>query len=82
MSVALRAQGVEKECGCLSGITDKQAVLVELSGMLEMVTWKVAQARSAFTAPTDKAAAEYLQKVERGLAKLKTWTTENAWRPK
>lgn len=72
-----------KKCGCFSGLSDKQAVLVELGGMLEMFTWKVAQARSTFitSSPADKAAADYLQKVERGLEKLKEWTTKNAWRP-
>lgn len=71
--------GEEKKCGCLSGISDKQAVLVELAGMLEMVSWKVAQARGVLT--TDKAAAEYLQKVEKGLERLKDWSTKRAWRP-
>ena len=74
--------GVEKKCGCLSGLTDRQEVLVQLSGLLELVHWKVTTAKVAFTTtePTDKAAAEYLCKVEMGMAKLRKWTTENGWK--
>lgn len=63
----------------MTGLTDKQAVLLELSGMLEMFTWKVSQARAAFI--EDKASADYLAKVERGLANLKEWALQNGWRP-
>ncbi len=67
----------------MTGLTDRQAVLLELSGMLELVTWKVTTAKVAFTTaePADKAAAEYLRKVERGLENLRKWATENGWRP-
>lgn len=69
----------------MTGLTDRQAVLLELSGMLEMVSWKVSQARSAFEAqpaPENARAAEYLRKVGLGLENLKRWTNENGWRPK
>jgi hypothetical protein len=66
------------------GGTKRAAVLVELGGATGKLTGQVAQVRSAFAArstPADKAAAEYLQKVERGLTSLKEWTTKNAWQP-
>lgn len=62
----------------MTGLTDRQAVLLELAGMLEMVTWKVSTARVAFS--DDKAAADYLKKVELGLERLRRWSTENGWR--
>lgn len=76
--------GEKKKCGCFSGLTDQQAVLVELSGMLEMVEWKVHTAMTSFLTqqtPKDKVSAEYLRKVGDGLKRLRKWTTENAWRP-
>lgn len=67
----------------MTGLTQRQATLLELAGMLEMVEWKVAAARSSFfpiATPEDKAAEEYLAKVVLGLKKLRTWTAENGWR--
>ncbi len=69
-------------CCCMSGLTDRQVVLVELGGMMDMFQWKVSQARSAFetqTMPGDKEALDYLLKVEKGLANLKAWAAANAW---
>lgn len=67
----------------MTGLTDRQAVLLELAGMLELVSWKVATARVPFAAGTtqsDKDAAEYLRKVRIGLENLRKWTTENGWK--
>ena len=36
--------------------------------------------QAAEKAAVDKAAAEYLAKVEKGLANLRQWTTENGWK--
>lgn len=69
-------------CGCMSGLTDRQVVLAELGGMMDMFQWKVSQARSAFemqTMPGDKEALDYLLKAERGLANLKAWAAAKAW---
>ena len=68
----------------MSGLTDRQAVLVELAGMLELVSWKAQTAESAFAdgqTPQDKAAAEYLRKCVTGIDKLRQWATQNGWRP-
>ncbi len=73
--------GTEKKCGCLSGISDRQALLLVLDGVCELLAWKVATAKAAFATqePADKAEAEYLGKVEKGLANLRKWATENAY---
>ena len=73
--------GAEKKCGCLSGISDRQALLLVLDGVCELLAWKVSTAKAAFTTlePADKAEAEYLGKVEKGLANLRKWSTENAY---
>ena len=59
----------------------RQAVLADLGGATGTLTGKVARVRSAFAArstPNDRAAAEYLRKVERGLTDLREWTTRHA----
>lgn len=62
----------------MTGLTDRQAILLELSGMLELVSWKVQTARTAYA--EDKDVAEYLRKVGVGLENLRKWSTQHGWR--
>lgn len=67
-------------CVCMSGLTEKQAVLLELGGLLEAVEWKVGQVRMAHELD-DKATADYMVKVGLGLARLKEFCRQRGWRP-
>jgi|GEM_PF-7093489 len=70
-------------CGCMSGITAKQAVMLELAGMLEAVEWKVCQVRSTHELrdePGDAEVVERMLKAQLGLTRLREWATARGWR--
>jgi len=69
-------------CGCMSGITAKQAVMLELAGMLEAVEWKVCVVRSAHELrdePGDAEVVERMLKTQLGLERLRAWATALGW---
>lgn len=64
----------------MTGLSDRQVILLQLHGMLELVRQKVSMARVAFEG--DKETAEYLRKVDLGLVRLENFSLENGYRPK
>lgn len=69
-------------CGCLSGITSRQAVMLELAGMLEAVEWKVVCVRSAHELrdePGDAEVVDRMNKTQLGLTRLRTYCQERGW---
>ncbi len=69
-------------CGCLSGITSRQAVMLELAGLLEAVEWKVCVVRSAHELrdePGDADVVERMTKTQLGLTRLRSYCQERGW---
>lgn len=69
-------------CGCLSGLTDRQAAFLELNGMIEMFAWKVCQVRALHEASGDPAAHEVVERMlkwQAALARLQAYATEKGW---
>ncbi len=69
-------------CGCLSGITSRQAVMLELAGMLEAVEWKACQVRNAHEMrdePGDPEVIERMNKTQIGLERLRAYCRERGW---
>ncbi len=70
------------ECGCMSGITAKQAVMLELAGMIEALEWKVAQVRTAFELnqePADLEVVDRMNKTQIALVRMKIYCQERGW---
>ncbi len=69
-------------CGCLSGITARQAVMLELAGMLEAVEWKACQVRNAhglLDEPGDAEVVARMNKTQIGLERLRAYCHEKGW---
>ncbi len=69
-------------CGCLSGITSRQAVFLELAGLIEAIEWKVCQVRSAhdlLDEPADAEVVERMLKWQQGLVRLRAYCQTKGW---
>ncbi len=69
-------------CGCLSGVTAKQASLLELAGGLEGLIWLVVQAKQAHefgSEPGDAATAARLERAQLALTRMREWCRGTGW---
>ncbi len=69
-------------CGCLSGITSRQAVMLELAGMLEAVEWKAIVVRSAHELRDEPGDLEVIARMDKtllGLTRLRSYCQDKAW---
>ncbi len=68
-------------CGCLSGITAKQAAMLELAGSLEAIIWLIVQAKMAHELgdEADAAVVERLEKTQLAITRMREWCREHGW---
>lgn len=72
-----------EHCVCMSGLTEGQVKLLELSGALQVVEWLACEAYSAHAglAPVGNPdLADYLKKLQLGLCRAQQWCRENGWK--
>lgn len=76
---ALRARA----CGCLSGLTSRQAVFLELAGQLEALAWKVCEVRAAHELRDEDGDAEVIDRMLRtqaALVRMTDYCRAKGWR--
>lgn len=70
-------------CTCMSGLTDGEAKLLELRGMIEAVEWKVCEAIAAHSGPAPVGNPEvvtYLERLRLGLVRAEDFCRVHGWR--